>query len=124
MDQRERNTRLPTDHERAVAEVTEEQLRALYAEFPFGLPDEPLPSKEVLGFRVPLYGFDTWRKLFTNRQLLTLGEFVLTLRNMPKQLADHPPEWTESLFAMCISIITRMADRGAFGDMDQQSGTN
>ena len=34
---------------------------------PFGLPDEPLPSKDALGFRAPLYGLDTWRKLFTNR---------------------------------------------------------
>ena len=67
--------RLPTDHERVVAEVTEEQLQALYADIPFGLPEEPLASKEALGFRVPLYGFDTWRKLFTNRQLLALGQF-------------------------------------------------
>ena len=34
--------RLPTDHERAVAEVTEEQLEALYEDIPFGLPEEPL----------------------------------------------------------------------------------
>ena len=33
--------RLPMDHERAVAEVTEEQLQALYADIPFGLPEEP-----------------------------------------------------------------------------------
>ena len=105
--------RLPTDHERAVAEVTEEQLQVLYADIPFGLPNEPLPSKEALGFRVPLYGFDTWRKLFTNRQLLALGEFVRALRNMPKQLAGYPPEWAESLAAMCLPIISRMADRGS-----------
>ena len=105
--------RLPTDHEREVAEVSEERLQALYADIPFGLPDEPLPSKEALGFRVPLYGFDTWRKLFTNRQLLALGEFVRSLRTMPEQLADYPAEWAESLFAMCVPTISRMADRGS-----------
>ena len=78
--QKGKEYRLPTEHERAVAEVTEERLQTLYADIPFGLPDEPLPKKETLGFRVPLYGFDTWRKLFTNRQLLTHGQFVLTLR--------------------------------------------
>ena len=31
--------RVPTDHERAVAEVTEKQLQALYADIPFGLPE-------------------------------------------------------------------------------------
>ena len=105
--------RLPTDHERSVAEVTEEQLQALYANIPFGLPEEPLASEDALGFRVPLYGFDTWRKLFTNRQLLALGEFIRALNKMPEQLADYPPEWTESLVAMCLPIISRMADRGS-----------
>ena len=103
--------RLPTDHEREVAQVTEERLQALYSEIPFGLPEEPLPGKETLGFRVPLYGLDTWRKLFTNRQLLALGAFVRTLREMNKQLADCPSDWAESLIAMCLPIISRMADR-------------
>ncbi len=105
--------RLPTKHERDVAEVSEEQLESLYTEIPFGLPEEPLPSKEALGFRVPLYGFSTWRKLFTNRQLLALGVFVRALRELPDQLADWPPEWRESLIAGCIPIISRMADRGS-----------
>ena len=105
--------RLPTDHERAMAEVTEEQLQTLYADIPFGLPEEPLASEDALGFRVPLYGFDNWRKLFTNRQLLALGEFIRALNKMPKQLDDCPPEWREALVAMCLPIISRMADRGS-----------
>ena len=88
--------RLPTDHERKAANVTEEQLQALYADIPFGLPEEPLPSKEALGFRVPLYGFDTWRKLFTNRQLLALGEFVLAVRGLMQELDDRPDVWRGS----------------------------
>ena len=105
--------RLPTDHEREISQVSEERLQALYADIPFGLPEEPLPSKDALGFRVPLYGFDTWRKLFTNRQLLALGGFVSALRGMPEQLSDYPPEWKESVIAMCLPIISRMADRGS-----------
>ena len=105
--------RLPTDHEIEVAEVTEERLQALYADIPFGLPEEPLPGKEALGFRVPLYGFDTWRKLFTNRQLFALGGFVKSIRLLPEQLNDYPKEWQESISAMCLPIISRMADRGS-----------
>ena len=105
--------RLPTGHERSVAEVTEEKLEALYADIPFGLPEEPLPGKEAPGIRVPLYGLDTWRKLFTNRQLLALGEFVRAMRDMPKELDDYPCEWTESIVSMCSPIISRMADRGS-----------
>ena len=105
--------RLPTEHECEVAEVTDEQLHAVFAEVPFGLPEEPLASKEALGFRVPLYGFDTWRKLFTNRQLLALGEFIRALRCLPQQLSDYPAVWRESIVAMCAPIISRMADRGS-----------
>ena len=72
--------RLPTDHERSVSEVTEEQLQVLYADIPFGLPEEPLASEDALGFRVPLYGFDTWRKLFTNRQLFAIGTLIRLIR--------------------------------------------
>ena len=102
--------RLPTDHERAVAEVTEEQLQALYADIPFGLPEEPLASAEALGFRVPLYGFDTWRKLFTNRQLLALGEFVLTLRSLMQELDSWPESWHEALIANLALVHDRLAD--------------
>ena len=102
--------RVPTDHERAVTEVTEEQLQALYADIPFGLPEEPLPSKEALGFRVPLYGFDTWRKLFTNRQLLALGSFVLILRRLMQDLDDWPKSWREGLITSLALVNDRLTD--------------
>ena len=105
--------RLPTDHERAVAEVTEEQLRILYAGIPCGLPEEPLPSKEALGFRVPLYGIDTWRKLFTNRQLLALGEFVRSLRRLMQGLDGWPESWREALIANLALVNDRIADRSS-----------
>ena len=72
--------RLPTEVELAAASVEEEELRALFAEIPFGLPEEPTPDEKALGMRVPRYGFDAWRKLFTNRQLLALGTIVRVIR--------------------------------------------
>ena len=41
--------RLPTAHEIEVAQVSEERLQVLYADIPFGLPEEPLPSKAGIG---------------------------------------------------------------------------
>ena len=108
--------RLPTDHEHAAAEVTEAQLQSLYADIPFGLPEEQTPkagSGASRAFSVDGYGFDTWRKLFTNRQLLALGFFVRSLRQLPEQLSDYPNKWQESIVAMCLPIISRMADRGS-----------
>ena len=74
--------RLPTEAEIEAASVSEDALAELYAEIPFGLPNEPTPSEHSLGMRIPKYGFDTWRKLFTNRQLLALGTFVRELRSL------------------------------------------
>ena len=71
--------RLPTELELQAARVEEAELDALYAEIPFGLPDEPTPKAGVgasRAFSVDGYGFDRWRTLFTNRQLLALGTFV------------------------------------------------
>ena len=108
--QKGKEYRLPTDHERAVAGVTENQLQALYTGVPFGLPEEPLPSKEALGFRVPLYGLDTWRKLFTNRQLLTLGQFVLVLRSLMQEFDGWPESWREAVVANLALVNDRLAD--------------
>ena len=94
--------RLPTDHELEAAEVTEERLQALYADIPFGLPEEQTPkagSGASRAFSVDGYGFDTWRKLFTNRQLLALGEFTLDLRRLTGEIADWPEEWSEAIVA-------------------------
>ena len=102
--------RLPTEHEMSVAEVTEEQLQALYTDIPFGLPEEPLPSHEAPGIRVPLYGFDTWRKLFANRQLLALGTLVLSIRQLLQELDNWPAKWSETLIANLALVLNRLAD--------------
>ena len=105
--------RLPTDPERAVAEVPEEQLQALYAEIPFGLPEEQTPKAGIgasRAFSVDGYGFDTWRKLFTNRQLLAVGGFVLILRRLIQELNGCPDNWREALIANLALVNDRLAD--------------
>ena len=105
--------RLPTDHERAVAEVTETQLQELYADIPFGLPEEQTPKAGIgasRAFSVDGYGFDTWRKLFTNRQLLALGAFVRILRKSMQELEGAPESWREGLVASLMLVNDRLAD--------------
>ena len=105
--------RLPTERERAMAEVPEELLHTLYADIPFGLPEEQTPkagSGAARAFSVDGYGFDTWRKLFTNRQLLSLGSFVLVLRKLIKELDNYPEKWREALVANLALVNDRLAD--------------
>ena len=105
--------RLPTAHEVEASQATEERLQALYSDIPFGLPQEPTPKAGIgasRAFSVDGYGFDTWRKLFTNRQLLALGAFVGALRQLPRELANYPEEWREALAAYLVLTNDRMAD--------------
>jgi putative DNA methylase len=103
--------RLPTANEIRMAEEAEESLSVLFAQIPFGLPDEPLPSKETLGFRVPLYGFDQWRKLFTSRQLLSLGTFVKWTREAKDYLSSsYEGIWEEAINSSLASVVSRTSD--------------
>ena len=104
--------RLPTELELQAARVEEAELDTLYADIPFGLPDEPTPSEENLGMRVPRYGFDQWRTLFTNRQLLALGTFVQLIRHLPETMAAWPEAWREAVVASLTPTVSRLADRG------------
>ena len=77
--------RLPTEAEIEAASLSEDALAELYAGIPFGLPQEPTPKAGVgasRAFSVDGYGFDAWRKLFTNRQLLALGTFIREMRSL------------------------------------------
>lgn len=108
----EKEYRLPTQEEIQVSIIAEQELQRAFSDIPFGLPDEPLPSKETLGFRVPLYGFDKWYKLFSSRQLLALSNFVKHTRVaqdvMSKQ--KYPLEWIEAMSASLASAISRLLD--------------
>lgn len=104
--------RLPVKHEIQMAMEAERALPALFAEIPFGLPEEPLPSKEALGFRVPLYGFDQWKKLFTPRQLLSLGTFVKCTRAAREEQANQgwSLEWVRGVSAYLGLVVSKSLD--------------
>ncbi len=104
--------RRPTEGEIFMAGEAEKELANIYADIPFGLPEEPLPSKETLGFRVPLYGFDKWYKLFTPRQLLALGTFVKHSRAAHEvmQRQGYSQEWAEAVRAYLAVGIDKLTD--------------
>ena len=93
--------RLPRDEECDMASKAATELDRVFAEVPFGMPDEPLPGKEALGFRVPLYGLNRWGKLFTPRQLLALGVLVKHTRIAQDAMRCQPIEdgWAEAIAA-------------------------
>jgi adenine-specific DNA methylase len=63
--------------------------------------------------RMPLYGFDRWRKLFTLRQLTALGTFVGATRATHPAMAtaSYPSAWAEAVYAGLAIGVDRIADR-------------
>ncbi|RLF38222.1 MAG: DNA methylase, partial [Thermoplasmata archaeon] len=53
------------------------------------VPDESLPPKETLGFRVQRYGMWTWGSLFNSRQKLALITFVEKVRQAYEKMIEE-----------------------------------
>lgn len=104
--------REPTSHELEVLNAVPEEVVRVFEAVPFGVPTEPLASAEALGFRVPLYGLDKWHKLFSPRQLLAMGSFVIALRGVPDKLraAGYDSYEAEALIAFLQCGFDRMLD--------------
>ena len=103
--------RPPTQAEINATEVSRDALDVIADEIPLGLPDEPLPGPETLGFRVPLYGFTKWSDLFTARQLFALMTFVKWTRASRTEMKKrgYTAEWNEAVQAYLGILVDRIA---------------
>lgn len=100
--------RLPTEYECRIDQIAARELPALFSDIPFGMPTESLPSKEALGFRVPLYGFTNWYSLFTHRQLRVIGALAKLLNEI--DFSGYDKEWTEAMISYLACILNKVAD--------------
>ncbi|GHT10294.1 hypothetical protein FACS1894170_02160 [Planctomycetales bacterium] len=110
--------RRPFPHEIEMAQKAEAELERVFAEIPFGLPDEPTPkvgSGASRAFSIDGYGIDKWHKLFTPRQLLALGTFVKWTRKVGEVSSseNYPPIWQEAVKAYLACGIDRLLDRNS-----------
>ena len=107
--------RPPTQPEIKAAEIPAETLKTITNEIPYGILDEPLPSKSrhrAVGSQLPDYGFKTWSDLFTDRQLLALMTFVKWIQavQVKAEKIGYPPEWSEVVGGYLICAFDRMLD--------------
>lgn len=111
--------RLPTDLEREMAELAVQELPAVFADVPFGLPTEATPKGGGSGasraFSVDGYGLDQWQKLFTERQLTGLAGLLKATRALQEALRaeGYAPAVVHALVAMMATVLDRIADRGS-----------
>ena len=105
--------RSPTQRELEAARVHTADLESIYAKLPFELPIEPMPDEAALGMRSPRYGFDSWDKLFTERQLLTVGTIGCEIRRLSISKPATPENWRKSLMAGLCCGLSKLTDYGS-----------
>lgn len=111
---RRKEFRVPTAYERKVADVSEDQLQILYRDIHLGLPEEPTPksgSGASRAFSVGGYGLDSWRKLFTSRQLISIGTLIKSIwRVNQSKHSNGMPDFTTAIAAMLTVALDRAID--------------
>lgn len=81
--------RVPSELERDRAETAVRQVETIYGEIPFGVPHEKIVEDAKRNTWCVQYGIDEFGKLFTGRQLATLGTIAKWVR------AVDVAEWRE-----------------------------
>jgi len=91
----------------------EEKRKKLFEEWGFDpVPDEPMPPKETLGFRVQRYGMLKWGDLFNSRQKLALITFAEKVRSAYKEMLREniEEEYAKAVVSYLAFMISKLAD--------------
>ena len=113
-----RKYRVATEDDAVVLDMAAAHLAVLIKEKPFGnlstIPDEQIPKTEIRRLSVPLYGCDTFGKLFAPRQLLT----IITLAKLVRLANEQLEQWHDKDYSLAISqylatIFDRVLDRAS-----------
>ncbi len=112
-DGRERRYRTATDEDRVTAGV--DSLLSQLEDCPDGtsaLPDEGITKSQFRILRSLVYGIDTFRGLFTSRQLLVLGTLAAAVRQAhDEMLAEgEDPERARALATYLAFVVDKIAD--------------
>lgn len=75
------------------------------------VPDEQMPVKETLGFRVQRYGMLKWSDLFNSRQKLCLVTFVEKVKNAYAKMIEekYDPEYAKNITTYLALGVDRLA---------------
>jgi len=106
--------RAPSSEELAAADVNEDLLSSL-PESPDGtsaIPDEMMVKSQYRRFANLVYGIDSWKGLFTNRQVLVLASLSAAVRQVHGEMieAGEDPERAAALCTYLAFIVDRVAD--------------
>ncbi len=108
--------RLPSNVEFQAVQDANESVDGIFEKIPFGIPDEQTPGpagSRLNSSSLRFYGLNKWSDLFTPRQRITLGSFVMAVRCAHDAMteAGYPEQWIEAILTYSYCSISRLADR-------------
>jgi adenine-specific DNA methylase len=110
--------RRPLEHEIALVKEAGRFAGTVFDTIPFGVPDEQTPGpagSRLNSSSLRFYGLNTWKDLFSPRQLLSLGVFVQAIREMKDHLRaeGYGPDWLEAIEAYLGCMLDRLANQSS-----------
>ena len=111
--QRGKEYRLPTAAEVKAAHVLDSEIEAIFRKIPHGAISERLMREgpgASYGFPIVAYGLLEWCRMFTKRQLLSLGTLLVEIRLLSHGLDAYPQPWREALSAYLGLVLSKSAD--------------
>ncbi len=102
--------RLATDGEIRTAQADTDGVASVFADIPFGLPNEPLTADAKRSTWCIDYGLNQFYKLFTARQLIALGTVLKHIRSAHAMALaqEYSPDWTQALAAYLSLSLDRL----------------
>jgi adenine-specific DNA methylase len=102
--------RLPVAQEQAAAKVEIEDIEDAFQSIPHGIPKEPIIEDAKRNTWCATYGVNTWDKLFTPRQLVSLAVFAKHIREASQIIAETDEVRAEMVGAYLICAFDKMLD--------------
>jgi adenine-specific DNA methylase len=105
--------RLSTAHEIDCALRMREAVTKAFQAIPFGIPTEPLTEDSKRNTWCVQYGVTTFNRLFTSRQLASLGTILTWVRRVGSAGANHGynQEWREAIGSLLAIGLDKQVDR-------------
>lgn len=105
--------RVPTAHEVTAAVDAGLHVERIFAEVPFGVPNEPIVEDAKHNTWCVTYGLSTFARLFTPRQLIAIGSLIRAIRTARSEMTSgaYSTDWCNAVEGFLAMGLDRLLDR-------------
>ncbi len=113
--QKTKEYRLPSELEHSSALNSRGHIKKVFSMLADGAPEEPIQKNAKGDTWCVNYGIDKFKKIFSERQLLSLGVFSASIRDAFKNMGKYriPSEQVDAICGYLYCCLSRLADRNS-----------